>query len=144
MAKSTEPSRETQAPGPPGGYDHRDPEARTELRLKLLANGYVPLPNEGKPCYLKGWPRVTVTESLVLSWARRYSPTTGLRLDNLVAFDLDTVAPHTDWLRSMVEETAGKTPLERVGNRARSMLIYRWDDRGFSYMSSDPFFDGPD
>jgi hypothetical protein len=145
MTKSTAARREIQGAAP---YDHTGPEARTSLRLRLRANGYTPLPNTGKPCYLKGWPKVEVTEDEIYAWHRQHRPTTGLRLDHLVAFDADTVPPFTARLLAIVEEMAGKTPLERVGNPARSMLIYRADasviDAGRSYLSSAAYYDGPD
>jgi len=64
----------------------------TELRAQLLANGYTPLPNVGKACYLEGWPKVEVDEARLERWARRNSrfQDTGIRIENgLAVIDLD-------------------------------------------------------
>lgn len=66
--------------------------APADLRLKLLANGYVPTPNLGKMPLLKGWPTVKVDETVIASWSRRHKrlPDTGIRLeDDLCVIDLD-------------------------------------------------------
>lgn len=67
-------------------------QAVTELRLKLLANGYTPLPNYDKRNFLKGWPTVKVDEAAITSWARKHKSfaATGLRLqDGLAVIDID-------------------------------------------------------
>ena len=60
-------------------------------RQRLLDNGYTPLPNIGKMCILKGWPKAHVDEAALASWYRmRGRDTTGLRLSGgLVAIDFD-------------------------------------------------------
>jgi hypothetical protein len=64
----------------------------TQLRLQLLANGFTPLPNLGKTCYLKDWPRVEVTETEIARWGRRHKrfTSTGVRIEGgLAAIDFD-------------------------------------------------------
>lgn len=64
----------------------------TEIRLRLLENGWVPLPNDCKVCRLKGWPNVEVTPEVIASWSRRERgwPDTGIRVqDDLCVIDLD-------------------------------------------------------
>jgi len=64
----------------------------TELRLKLLANGYTPLPNYDKRNFLKGWPAVEVDEAAIAAWGRKHKSfaATGLRLqDGLAVIDID-------------------------------------------------------
>ncbi|TGQ16378.1 hypothetical protein [Mesorhizobium sp. M2E.F.Ca.ET.219.01.1.1] len=64
----------------------------TDLRTLLLQNGFTPTPNEGKPCYLPGWPTEKVTSELITKrWNRmlKYT-TTGIRLDgDLAVIDID-------------------------------------------------------
>lgn len=65
----------------------------TNLRLQLLANGYTPLPNRDKICYLPNWPRVEVTPERIQEWAQldRFQAT-GLRVGGgLVAIDPDVL-----------------------------------------------------
>jgi hypothetical protein len=62
------------------------------LRLRLLSNGYTPIPNVGKTTYLKGWPTVDVTADVVDSWSRKHSrwQDTGIRVqDGLAVIDFD-------------------------------------------------------
>lgn len=65
------------------------------MRLAMLANGYTPLPNEGKICRLKGWPTVGVSSRTINSWTCIKSlPDTGVRIENKVGvLDLDIDNP---------------------------------------------------
>lgn len=65
-----------------------------KLRLQLLENGWSPIPNIGKACYLEGWPDVAVTPEVIDHWERRFRrfPDTGLRVENglaVIDFDID-------------------------------------------------------
>lgn len=64
-----------------------------QIRLRLLENGYTPLPGVGKACYMKGWPTVAVTPELINGpWRRKGNqwPDTCIRIENgLAAIDLD-------------------------------------------------------
>ena len=62
-----------------------------ELRLRLLENGYTPLPNLDKRICYKGWPKVKVTKERIQQWKRmRKYQATGIRLENgLAVVDLD-------------------------------------------------------
>jgi hypothetical protein len=73
----------------------------TEIRLRLLENGYSPLPNVGKACYAERWPTLALTAEEITSWAARKRPDgesfkrfkdTGLRVENglgVLDFDID-------------------------------------------------------
>ena len=65
----------------------------TALRTQLLKNGYTPLPNLDKRCFLEGWAKVEVNEDELKKWARqRRYQATGVRLDNglcMIDFDID-------------------------------------------------------
>lgn len=64
----------------------------TEIRLRLLENGWAPLPNKEKVCLLKGWPTVKATPETIARWERRSRawPDTGIRIqDDLCVIDLD-------------------------------------------------------
>lgn len=66
-------------------------KAYTKLRLALLANGYTPLANRDKACYLEGWPKIEVTETVLRKWDRsRRFAATGIRIENgLAVIDMD-------------------------------------------------------
>ena len=114
------------------------PAEAQQLRLALLANGYSPLPNIHKACFLKGWPKVQITEDVIERWAReRGWVATGIRLDNgLIAIDADIddeamiariyaelldVAPQLD------PEKGGTEPPERHGRSAKVCWFVRRD-----------------
>ena len=63
----------------------------TELRLRLLANGYSPIANRDKACYLAGWPTIEITEDVLRKWGRsRRFAATGIRVENgLAVIDVD-------------------------------------------------------
>lgn len=69
------------------------PDEVEALRLRLLANGYQPLANRDKRCFLPAWPSVNVTSEAIAEWRRKHSgryTATGVRLGNgLACCDVD-------------------------------------------------------
>lgn len=68
-------------------------------RCQLLDNGYTPLPNSGKACFLKGWNNVQPDEDMInKKWSRlRRFKSTGVRIDNgLCAIDVDIKHPSAE------------------------------------------------
>jgi len=63
----------------------------TELRKRVLANGYQPLANLDKRCMLPAWTGLSVTDQTVDKWARmRRFAATGIRVENgLAVVDVD-------------------------------------------------------
>ena len=97
------------------------------LRKALLANGYIPLPLKGKAPQFKGWTRQHVTDEWLDSYARKtkYS-NTGLRCDNLIAFDIDiTDIDLAIAIEALIEDHAGPTELCRYGKFPKRLLLYR-------------------
>src|SRR4051794_36456128 len=97
-----------------GSCSYEDP--LTALRLQLLANGYVPIPNRDKVPGFKGWSRITVNEATIRSWKgsralRRLA--TGLRVESeLCVIDVDSNDPRLangvrEDLSSIAPEVAG-------------------------------------
>ena len=101
----------------------------TALRLKLLKNGFQPLPAKGKAVLLKKWNRGRITEDRIRSWQQKKRWTnTGLRCKNLMGIDIDVShAGLTDAIIKFTREQLGDA-LERVGRQPRSLLLY---GRGF-------------
>ena len=60
-------------------------------RRQLFENGYSPLPNRDKACYLERWPTVNIDEQIIKRWDRMGAyPATGLRVENgLCVIDVD-------------------------------------------------------
>src|SRR4051812_42943751 len=83
----------------------------TDRRLKMLANGYAPLPVVGKMPPLNGWPTIAIDEALVRSWDnpsiwRQGTPmSTGTRTGETVALDVDIRdATMADAIENLVRE----------------------------------------
>lgn len=108
------------------------------LRLKLLANGYTPLPSKDKACFYSGWPTVVVTVEDIEKWTRQWSKTktaTGLRVcDNLAVSDVDinhSVAEKVLAAWEDLIESWGIDPtqiLERRGKGHKVAWFYRTDE----------------
>ena len=102
---------------------------RTKLRNTLLSNGYRPLPLAKKGVFIRGWSRAEITEDWLKPYARvgRYN-NTGLRCDDLLAFDIDvTLDDLAGECEAYVESHAGNTDLCRVGQWPKRLLLYRLD-----------------
>lgn len=106
---------------------------RTELRLKLLANGFEPLANKNKICLLPEWSTFTIDEARIQSWHRsRAFSDTGLRCGDLIAVDLDIddenlLNRFADILVS--EKIVGESLFVRIGRPPREMWLYRATDK---------------
>ncbi len=103
------------------------------LRLRLLANGYTPLPNVAKMTLLKGWPTVDVTEAEIASWSRRHSrwADTGIRVqDGLCVIDLDINHEIIDEVARELEkeEPALSRALIRYGKGFKEAWFCRVDE----------------
>lgn len=92
----------------------------SDIRLRLLENGYVCIPNVGKTTYLKGWPTLQVAPELIAQWARKHSrwQDTGIRVQDglaVIDFDIDN--------EEMMNEIARRAEEAKPG-LARSLVRY--------------------
>lgn len=100
---------------------------RQQLRNTLLHNGYRPLPLVDKGIRIKGWSRADITEE----WLDRYNRSarfanTGIRCDDLVAFDIDITEENlADEIERIVEDVCGPTELCRIGKWPKRLLLYK-------------------
>lgn len=121
-----------------GPEEYRRPDPLTSLRLRLLANGYMPVPvlrpdaqhdGAGKAVLLKGWRRGGFTEADIQGWRSgscRRDTNTGLLCGKLVGVDIDV--PVLDLARRIGEHAGtalAATPLIRIGNAPKLLLCYR-------------------
>jgi hypothetical protein len=82
-----------------------------ELRTRLIAKGYTPLPDSGKACYLPGWPDVVVTVTLITTWE---DGNTAIRADSLAIVDFDIDDPEVAGeAMEILYEVLGPTPVVR-------------------------------
>jgi hypothetical protein len=112
-------------------------EALSDLRLRLLANGYEPVPiigpaepvkSAGKRPRLSDWASIQITPAEVRRWGRDLArdTNTGIRCGALLGVDIDV--PDAALARA-VEDLAfallGPTPLRRVGRAPKLLLAYQ-------------------
>lgn len=97
------------------------------LRKLLLHNGYTPLPLLDKGIRIKGWSRDTIDED----WLAKYERTskyanTGIRCDDLVAFDIDVYDEDlADECEKIITSIVGRSDLCRVGQWPKRLIVYR-------------------
>jgi len=92
-----------------------------QLRLKLLDNGFEPIPVAGKDSLLKGWTTGPITEDRVTAETRNSCNTnTGFRTGRTVGVDNDLRDPlHAAAATEITEYILGPTPLIRFGSKGR-------------------------
>lgn len=99
------------------------------LRKHLLHSGYTPLPLLDKGIRIKNWTRDTIDDDWLDQYARtsRFA-NTGIRCDNLVAFDIDVLDEDlADDCERAITKCVGRTDLCRVGKWPKRLLLYRLD-----------------
>jgi hypothetical protein len=112
-------------------------DALSDLRLRLLANGYEPVPiigpsepvkSAGKRPRLPQWESVELQPPVIKGWAREYprDTNTGLRCGHILGVDIDvTDAALSRSLEDLALAILGPTPLRRVGRAPKVLLAYR-------------------
>ncbi len=110
-------------------HNKNDSTDRQVLRNTLLHNGYRPLPLIDKGIRIKGWSRDTIDEDWLAKYNRSASfANTGIRCDDLVAFDIDVLDEDlADLIEQTVESICGPTDLCRFGKYPKRLLLYRID-----------------
>jgi predicted P-loop ATPase len=120
-------------------FHSHDTDQATALRLRLLANGYPPVPvagprmkcrTPGKQPVMKDWRRVCASadEAEVRRWATAEPgcTNTGISCESMACPDIDVPVPE---LAERIERAAvamlGETPLRRVGRAPKVLRAYR-------------------
>ncbi|MGQ3281373.1 MAG: bifunctional DNA primase/polymerase, partial [Shinella sp.] len=103
----------------------------TDIRLRLLGNGYLPIPVNGKRPRISGWSTLQATPAAIDAWARGHADhqNTGLLTGRVVAIDIDVLDPATcDKLvdRLLDLPDAGLAPC-RTGMAPKCLFIFRCD-----------------
>ena len=105
-----------------------DSNQTTELRLKLLAAGYDPLPCAGKAALLDGWTTIDLTPDLIREWPQTHpaSVNTGIRCGHAIGIDIDiTDAALSERVKNLALQMLGDTTLVRIGRAPKQLLVYR-------------------
>jgi hypothetical protein len=111
--------------------------AVSDLRLRLLANGYEPLPiiapgepvkSAGKRPRISDWASVDITPATVRRWATELQrdTNTGIRCGALAGVDIDVLdAALARAIEDLALAMLGPTPLRRIGRAPKVLLAYR-------------------
>jgi hypothetical protein len=98
------------------------------LRLALRADGWEPLPDSGKSCFLPEWSTAEITPETIRAWSaeRPDWSNTGIRCGVISAIDNDVLDPVlAAKVDDVVERVLGPTPFKRFGAKPQAMRLYR-------------------
>ena len=95
-------------------------------RSAMFANGYVPIPLDGKRPLLNGWQNITVNQEVIVGWGSRGN--TGMRTAFAPVFDIDVL--HEDAARLSEEVVRERlhergTILVRIGLPPKRAIVLR-------------------
>lgn len=114
-------------------FRHDNAKAQTAFRLAALENGYTPLPNHDKRCFVKGWNKLQPTVEEIESWERKLVyQATGLRVENgLCAIDIDiddAAMVERIWNRAAGQFPQLREALIRYGKGDKELWLCRTDE----------------
>ena len=95
-------------------------------RSAMLANGYVPIPLDGKKPILNGWQNMTVNQQTIDGWGSKGN--TGMRTAFTPVFDIDILHEHAaqlieEVIRNYLQERG--TTLVRIGLPPKRAIVMR-------------------
>jgi hypothetical protein len=123
MDLSTTPSEHSRLTD---GYDPIGIEP-LEVRLAMLANGYEPIPLNGKRPLLNSWQQIPLSEDVARGWGGM-GPNTGMRTTSAPALDADIQdADGARVVRGALQQLLGGKGkiLERIGHHPKFAVILR-------------------
>ena len=108
----------------------RAPHNTTDLRLRLLANGYEPVPVIGKAPTLTEWQKIPIDDAAIRSWTPRHGRSTGGRTKFTSCLDSDISEPEAaaevdDLVRNWFDGRG--ILLTRFGRAPRRAFLFRTD-----------------
>lgn len=97
---------------------------------QVFANGFTPIPNFDKRCFLKGWPTIRVDERQVALWSRtKRWKAMGLRMKPpLLVVDIDVLDAR---LVAEIEALLPKGTLRRIGKAPKTAHFLRFEGEAF-------------
>jgi putative DNA primase/helicase len=113
-----------------GPFEHSTPEELTADRLRLHANGYHPVPANGKRPIMDAWQDVcqTAGPEEIAGWVNEKPDhlNTGILCGTVVGIDIDVVDEMlSGQLVARALEIFGPTSLRRIGRAPKTLLVYR-------------------
>lgn len=102
-----------------------------EIRLRLLENGYLPIPVDGKRPRVPRWSKLRASPASIAAWEREHPDhkNTGILTGNVVAIDVDALDQGVcDKLVSLLLDLpdAGLAPC-RTGRAPKCLFVFRGD-----------------
>lgn len=134
-------------------YREEEIARQTEIRKRMLANGYSPVPNYDKRCFMSGRNEAVITEALIDQWSGQVKYlSTGVRVDwPMVAIDIDiddveTIEAVIDALPQDLWDKVKHAPVRRSSSRTKEAWFVRLDegDAPFSRLTSASFYRADD
>jgi Bifunctional DNA primase/polymerase, N-terminal len=105
----------------------------TKCRKRLLANGYLPLPVNGKAPPIKGWQDITATNKIIDTWESKYRDATNTGILTRTAPTIDIDITHPDAAAAV--ETLAREHFEergivlvRFGRAPKRAILLRIDE----------------
>lgn len=126
---------------------------QTAIRRQMLANGYSPVPNYDKRCFLVSRNEVVIDEALIDKWSRETKNlSTGVRVEGrLVAVDIDVddvaaIEAIVDALPEALWERLQHAPVRRSSARTKEAWFVRLaeGEEPFSRLTSASFYRADD
>jgi hypothetical protein len=130
-------------------YRETEIARQTDIRRRLLANGYSPVPNYDKRCFMVGRNDVVVDGALIDVWSTQLKNlSTGVRVQwPLVAIDIDVddvpaLEAIVDALPEELWDKVRHAPVRRSSSRTKEAWFVRLDEGcdPFSRLTSASFF----
>lgn len=134
-------------------YREEEIARQTAIRKRLLANGYSPVPNYDKRCFMSGRNEAVITEAMIDQWSGQVKHlSTGVRVDwPMVAIDIDiddveAIEAVIDALPQDLWDKVKHAPVRRSSSRTKEAWFVRLDegDAPFSRLTSASFYRADD
>lgn len=134
-------------------YREEEIARQTAIRKRMLANGYSPVPNYDKRCFMSGRNEAVITEALIDQWSGQVKHlSTGVRVDwPMVAIDIDiddveAIEAVIDALPQDLWDKVKHAPVRRSSSRTKEAWFVRLDegDAPFSRLTSASFYRADD
>ncbi|SPL63726.1 bifunctional DNA primase/polymerase [Ochrobactrum soli] len=101
----------------------------TAIRHAVLANGYKPIPVNGKRPQLKGWQQLSPTTASIDAWERGHADhaNTGILTGEVVAIDIDAPDPIAaeKLIAALMQTTGAMQAPCRTGRAPKCLFIFR-------------------
>ena len=134
-------------------YREEEIALQTTIRKRMLANGYSPVPNYDKRCFMPGRNEAVITEAMIDHWSGQVKHlSTGVRVDwPMVAIDIDiddveAIEAVVNALPQDLWDKVKHAPVRRSSSRTKEAWFVRLDEgeAPFARLTSASFYRADD